>query len=129
MRRIYSRVVRNKLEEAIEGKIGENQAGFTAGKSCIDHIYTVKQLPEKKRAKNKNMHIAFIDVRKACDSVPRAEIWKAMQDMGIKRNLIQAIKNLYNQNEISIKMRKRIIGNIKTTKELLQPPFFAKLRR
>ncbi|KAF2883705.1 hypothetical protein ILUMI_22473 [Ignelater luminosus] len=42
--RIYSRVVRNKLEEAIEGKIGEDQ-------SCIDHIYTVEQLLEKKRAK------------------------------------------------------------------------------
>ena len=40
MGRPYGRVLRNKLEENIEGKIGEEQASFTAGRSCVDQIYT-----------------------------------------------------------------------------------------
>lgn len=40
-----------KLEEEMENKIGDEQARFTAGKSCIEKIYIVQQLIEKKIAK------------------------------------------------------------------------------
>ena len=64
-------MLRSKIEENTEGKIGEEQAGFTAGRSCVDQIYTLQQIIEKKKAKNREVHLEFIDLRKACDKVPR----------------------------------------------------------
>lgn len=67
--RLYRKIIRNRIEEG-SGKIEEDQAGFTAGRSCIDQIYTLQQLLQKKKAKNRTLHLAVIDIRKACDSVP-----------------------------------------------------------
>ena len=65
MGRLYGRVLRNKIEENIERKIGEEQACFTARRSCVDQIYTIQQIIEKKNMKNREVHLAFIDLRKA----------------------------------------------------------------
>ncbi|KAF2905074.1 hypothetical protein ILUMI_01102 [Ignelater luminosus] len=84
-----------RLEEYIhmiikKGKIGEGQAGFTAGRSCIDHIYTIQQLIRKKKAKNTAIHLAFIDIRKAYDSILREKLWKATKEIDINKKLISA---------------------------------------
>lgn len=38
--RLYDNVIKQKLKESIRGKIGEDQAGFTAGRSCVKSIST-----------------------------------------------------------------------------------------
>lgn len=120
MGRLYGRVLRDKLEQNIQGKIGEEQAGFTAGRSCIDHIYTIQQLLEKKKAKNKPVHLAFIDLKKAYDTVPRKELWKAMERLDIPITLTNAMKTLYRNNKIHIKVGNKIVNSLTTSKGLLQ---------
>ncbi|KAB0797297.1 hypothetical protein PPYR_08291 [Photinus pyralis] len=38
MGRVYGKPIRNKIEENIEGEMGEKQAGFTVGRSIMDYI-------------------------------------------------------------------------------------------
>lgn len=52
---------RKTLEEAIQIHIEEDQAGFTTGKSCVDHIY--RQMFKRKKAKHREVHLAFIDIK------------------------------------------------------------------
>ncbi|XP_044757820.1 uncharacterized protein LOC123315973 [Coccinella septempunctata] len=116
MGRMYGRLLKGRLEENIKTKIGEDQAGFTAGRSCQDHIYTIQQLVEKRA-----VHIAFEDLQKAYDSVPRIKIWEALEKLDIPQNQISATKKLYSENVVSVKlMRKRLGNSFKTTKGLLQ---------
>jgi hypothetical protein len=42
--RLFSRVIRYKIENMIKTKISEEQAGFTTGKSCLDNIFCLKQI-------------------------------------------------------------------------------------
>ena len=120
MGRLYGKILQNKLEENIRGKIGEEQAGFTAGKSCVDHIYTLQQLIEKKTTKNREVHLTFVDLRKAYDTVPRNKLYTALNKLKIPIRLKNAIKNLYKNNTVYIKTENRIIASLKTTKGLLQ---------
>lgn len=120
MGRLYGKIVKEKLEEQLIDKISDDQAGFSAGRSCIDHIYTLQQLIEKKMAKNRAVHLAFIDLKKAYDSVPRIKLWETMQKVGIPKELIKATKNLYKCNRVNIKMGNKISGTFRTTKGLLQ---------
>lgn len=48
MGRIYGKILKRKLENCIRNQIGGKQAGFTVGKSCIDHISTIQQAIQKK---------------------------------------------------------------------------------
>ena len=57
--KILERIIFNRLTNMI--RIGEYQFGFLAGKSTIDAIFIMRQLQEKYRMKNKQLHHIFID--------------------------------------------------------------------
>ena len=60
-------------------KIDDMQFGFMAGRSTTDAIFIVRQLQEKYLARNKELWMAFVDLKKAFDRVPSGwvgtEIW------------------------------------------------------
>ncbi|VDP35288.1 unnamed protein product [Heligmosomoides polygyrus] len=66
-----------------------NQCGFVAGCGTIDAIHADRLLIEKHREKQKPVHIAFLDLEKAFDRVPREEMWYALRYHGVPEGLIE----------------------------------------
>ena len=64
-------------------EINEMQCGFMSDRGTTDAIFIVRQLQEKHLAVNKPLYMAFIDLEKAFDRVPRDVIWWAMRKLGI----------------------------------------------
>ncbi|GKB28441.1 retrovirus-related pol polyprotein LINE-1 [Tanacetum coccineum] len=52
---------------------------------------TVSENQERQR----DLHLAFLDLEKAYDSVPRELIWKTLVDKGTSRRYIKVIKDMY----------------------------------
>jgi len=50
---------------------------------------------EKKKATNRALHLLFIDLTKAYDSVPLSTLWETLDRSTINTGLIEAIKSLY----------------------------------
>ena len=73
----------------------EEQAGFRAGRSTVDHVFCLKQLIEKKMSVDQPLHSLFVDLEKAYDSVPLKTPWKALKHYNISNSTIRAIKRLY----------------------------------
>ena len=48
----------------------EEKAGFRAGRSTVDHIFCLRQLIGKNMAVNHLLHLLFVDLEKAYDSLP-----------------------------------------------------------
>ena len=71
----------------------EEQAGFRAGRSTVDHIFCLRQLIEKEMAFNQPLHLLFVDLEKAYDSVPLKKLWKALEQYNISTSITRAIKN------------------------------------
>jgi hypothetical protein len=69
----------------------EEQAGFRAGRSCIDNIFCITQMIEKKKATNRQLHLLFIDLKKAYDSIPLNKVWETVGRLAINTSLIEAI--------------------------------------
>jgi len=70
MSRLYGKVLRNFIEEEYSPLEIEEEAGFRAGRSCLDHILSLVQLNEKKVARNRETYLLFVDLTKAYDTVP-----------------------------------------------------------
>ena len=71
------------------------QSGFTAGRSTVDAILALRLLAELHRAFNRPLHVAYIDVKSAFDSVDRSALWKVLQAEGMPPSLLQLIRNLH----------------------------------
>src|SRR5215469_12415975 len=68
MSRLYGKILRDLIEEESEDE--EEQSGFRTGRSCTDSILCMKQFIEKMNATNQEIHLLFVDLTKAFDSVP-----------------------------------------------------------
>ena len=52
-----------------------SQLGFVQGRDKTDAIFGVRHLQEKYIAANKRLYMAFVDLRKEFNRVPRMVIW------------------------------------------------------
>ena len=64
--------------------ISEMQFGFVPGRGTADAIFIIRQLQEKYLAVNKPLYLAFVDLEKTFDRVPRKIIWWAMRKFGVE---------------------------------------------
>jgi len=65
--KVYTRILQQCLRKCVE--VAEEQAGFTAGRTMVDKLFTVRQPSEKYFKKNRTLCNNFIDLKQAFDSV------------------------------------------------------------
>lgn len=116
--RLYGKIIKNRIE--YQFKEEEEQNGFRAGRSCSDNLFCLKQVLEKRLARNLETHMIFIDLKKAYDSVPLSKLWLAMSENGISDLYIQAVKNLYSDMTSRIKIGGKLSEEFLITKGLRQ---------
>ena len=86
-------------------KIDSMQFGFMAGKSTTDAIFIVSQLQEKYLARNKELWMAFVDLEKAFDRVPREVVWWALRCLGVDEWIV--IKAMYEDATTTVRVNGR----------------------
>ena len=79
----------------MDKQLEESQSGFRKGRSCQDHIFTLKQISEKIHVHEQKIYVGFVDILKPFDSVPRKQIWQSLKKRGIKTKLRNNIKAIY----------------------------------
>jgi len=107
MARVYGKILTKKNEKEYSDFESEEQAGFRAGRSTVDHLFCFIQVIEKKTAFQAGNTLTICGPKKAYDNIPQSEVWEALERTNINVNLIKAIKNLYKDNTTRMKIAKR----------------------
>ena len=55
----------------------------------------------------KNIHFCFIDYSKAFEFVDHNKLWKILKDMGIPDHLTSLLRNLYANQETTVRKKKK----------------------
>ena len=61
----------------------------------MDQIFTLKQAFEKAWEYGQPIFMAFVDLEKAYDRVPRDKLWECLVEYGLSGELLRAIQSLY----------------------------------
>ena len=95
--KVFTHIINERLMVWAESNniICEAQAGFRKGRSTIDHIFTVNAIIEKYLLKNTKLYVAFIDFKKAYDTVNRNVLWSVLLRAGIKGKMLKMIQAMY----------------------------------
>ena len=105
--KLYSHILLKRLSMFIDEKklLSPNQVGFVKGKTTSDHIFLIQALIEKivKKGKGK-MFVAFIDFKKAYDTVNRNLLLNRLKQIGINGLFLKNIGAMYDKTKYSIKL-------------------------
>ena len=99
--KLYERIIENRLRNMVD--ISEHQFGFMKGKSTTDAIFALRQLQEKYREGQQELHCVFVDLEKAYDRVPREELLWCMRNKRVPEKYIRLVKDMYHQCETEVK--------------------------
>ncbi|MCG8033469.1 MAG: reverse transcriptase family protein, partial [Candidatus Thiodiazotropha taylori] len=104
--KLFCALINNRLTKWAENNniLADEQNGFRSGRSTIDHISTLTNIIETRKLKRKQTFAAFIDFKKAYDSVNRTLLWSKLEDIGIAGNILNVIKVIYNDVQYCIRL-------------------------
>ena len=101
--KVFERVLEVRLRKRV--KIDEMQFGFSPGKGTTDAIFIIRQVQEKFLAKRKDLWMAFVDLEKAFDRVPREVLWWSLRRLGADEWMVKVIKALYEGATTAVKFQ------------------------
>ena len=91
--KLYERVLEARIRERV--CIDDMQFGFMPGKGTTDAIFIARQMQEKHLEKSKDLYLAFVDLEKAFDRVPREVVRWALRLSGVEECLVDAVMTLF----------------------------------
>jgi len=101
--KVFSRVLLNRLQGAVDNTLQDEQAGFRKGRSCTEQIFTLRSITEQSLEHQQDLILNFINFKKAFDSVHRPTLWKILTYYGIPDRFINIFKALYDNSSCCIK--------------------------
>lgn len=97
MLRLFHRVLAKRLMTNVT--INDMQRGFIPSDGCYENTALLYELMRKAREKHQTLHVAFLDVKKAFDSVSMAAIARALVAKGLPREFSEYVLNSYKESE------------------------------
>ena len=112
--KVICSILRQRIEEflKVKGIKYNNQFGFTEGgrvEHCMFILDYITNMSYEKRGKvNRPLYLAFIDFKKAYDSIDRRKLVEVLVDYKVNPQIIDIIVQMYNEDSTVIQL-----GNMK----------------
>ena len=92
-----------RFQQYVNRELPDVQAGFRKGRGTGDQIANICWIIETGREFQKNIYFCFIDNAKAFDCVDHKKLWKILKEMGMPDHLIYLLRNLYADQEATLR--------------------------
>lgn len=104
--KIYSEILREKLEKKVEEKriLQDTQMGFRKKRRTRDAIMLLKKVIDKGVKNKKKVNACFVDLTVAFHKVNRKKLWKILEKAGINEGLIKEIRELFEETKCEIRV-------------------------
>ena len=106
MSKLFTKVIKNRIEKQLDKMQAKEQAGFRSGYSTTDHLQVITQLVQKSNEYELPMCFVFVDYEKAFDSVEHCGIINAIREHQINSVYIETLINIYNNGTSVIRLDK-----------------------
>ena len=103
--KVMLKILQARLQQYVNRELPDVQAGFRKGRGTREQIANIRWFIEKAREFQKNISFCFIAYAKAFDCVDHNKLWKILKEMGIRDHLTYLLRNLYANQEATVRTR------------------------
>jgi len=97
------KILQVRLQQYMSHEFPDVQARFRKGRGTRDQIANICWIIEKGREFQENIYFCFINYAKAFDCVDHNKLWKILKEMGIPDHLTSLLRNLYADQEATVR--------------------------
>ena len=101
--RVMLKILQARLQQYVNHELPDVQAGFRKGRGTRNQVANIRWIIEEAREFQINIYFCFIDYTKAFDYVDHNKLWKILQKVGIPDHLTCFLKNLYADQEATVR--------------------------
>jgi len=94
-RKVHASLIRCSFSPKVECEQPEEQAGGRKGRGTGDHLFTLRALQDFSQKNRVPFCAAFVDIRKAYDSIPRELLFHMLASEGFPRKIVYLLQDLY----------------------------------
>jgi len=103
--KVMTGILNDRISAAVEATVGEYQFGFRRRRGTDDAVLALRMLMDRTHRSGNQLHVGFIDLVKAFDTVDWSFLFEIMRAMGFPENMIAVISSLYAQTRFRVKTR------------------------
>ena len=100
---VMLKILQARLQQYVNHELPDVQAGFRKGRGTRDQIANICWVMEKASELQKNIYFCFIDYAKAFDCADHNKLWKILNEMGIPDHLTCLLRNLFADQEATVR--------------------------
>ena len=106
----YSKILNQRLNCWLEDNnlLADEQNGFRKSRCTQDHLFALASVVESRKSSGKSTFAAFIDLRKAFDSVIRGYLWQKVEGLGVHGSFLGALKAMYSSVLSSVRVNDKL---------------------
>ena len=97
------KILQARLQQYVNQKLPDVQAGFRTGRGDRDQIANILWIIRKAKEFQKNMYFCFIDYTKDFDYENHNKLWKIFKVKGIPDHLTYLLRKLYAGQETTVR--------------------------
>ena len=103
--KVLPKVVARRLGAYCEarGLLPEEQCGFRPDRSTMDMMFVVRRLQEIGRKAEVALHMCFIDLQQAYDTVDRTLLWQVLIRIGVPPQMIAVIRQFHDGTKACVR--------------------------
>jgi len=118
--KVFAHILLARIKPLLDKCRRPQQSGFTAGRSTMDTILALRLFAELHRNFNRQLHVAYIDIRSAFDLVDRIALWKVLRGSGMPPFLLQLIRHLHTETTARVRTSQGMSDVFYTTSRVRQ---------
>ena len=101
--KVMLKILQARLQQYVNHEFPDVQVGFRKGRGIRDQTANICWIIEKAREFQENIYFCFIDYAKDFDCVDHNKLWKILKEMGIPDHLTCLLRNLYADQEATVR--------------------------
>ena len=110
--KVLSAIIVKRIREAYEYILLRSQFGFRGNRSTTDAILILRQLLENTRRVKEPMYIAFVDLKAACNWIPKDALFKLLEIRLKSPLLVSIARALYTGTNAYVKGSKHLLDTL-----------------
>ena len=97
--KIFTGILNNRISNWAESNniLSDSQFGFRKGRSTTDAVFVLNAIIQKILNEKGRLFCAFVDLKRAFDSVYLNGLWFKLHNIGINAKMLRIIKDMYNK--------------------------------